>query len=40
MLYTIGHSNHETAVFLGLLRQHDVTGDSEQLLNSCLRGVK
>ncbi len=25
MLYTIGHSNHEIAVFLGLLRQHGVT---------------
>ena len=24
-LYTIGHSNHEIAVFLGLLRQHGVT---------------
>ena len=25
MLYTIGHSNHEPEVFLGLLRQHGVT---------------
>jgi uncharacterized protein (DUF488 family) len=25
MLYTIGHSNHEIAVFLGLLRQHGIT---------------
>jgi uncharacterized protein (DUF488 family) len=25
MLYTIGHSNHESAAFLGLLRQHGVT---------------
>lgn len=25
MLYTIGHSNHEIATFLGLLRQHGVT---------------
>jgi len=25
MLYTIGHSNHEIALFLGLLRQHGVT---------------
>ncbi len=25
MLYTIGHSNHEIDVFLGLLRQHGVT---------------
>jgi uncharacterized protein (DUF488 family) len=25
MLYTIGHSNHEIAVFLGLLRRHGVT---------------
>ncbi len=24
-LYTIGHSNHELAAFLGLLRQHGVT---------------
>ena len=25
LLYTIGHSNHEIAVFIGLLRQHGVT---------------
>ena len=25
MLYTIGHSNHEIAVFIGLLRQHGIT---------------
>lgn len=25
MLYTIGHSNHEIAAFIGLLRQHDIT---------------
>jgi uncharacterized protein (DUF488 family) len=25
VLYTIGHSNHEIAVFLGLLRQHGIT---------------
>jgi uncharacterized protein (DUF488 family) len=25
ILYTIGHSNHEIAVFVGLLRQHGVT---------------